>query len=167
MRGNRNVRLGHPQWAGLQERGGLYSGEVFSYFPQTKKEKEEDAPRRLAKQGKYDNGRKVGEWVTHGWNGEYHNMPYENGKRHGNAKWFYADAKIKREQRYANNMMHGGGAFYGVDGHATRHVYYDRNQLRDPSPNRLAGIDKLSPEDPEKEGPSLLDTIMSLVKTYL
>ena len=147
--------------------GGLYSGSVTSYFPQTEKEKENKVERRVAKEGTYENGRKIGDWTTRHWNGDYQKIPYENGKRHGNAKWYYADEGIKREQRYANNMMHGGGAFYDANGALTKQVFYDRNQLRDPSPNRLAGIDKLSAEDEEDSGPGLVTTILDLVGEYL
>ena len=149
-----------------QRGGGLYSGDVKVYFPQTQKEKDADAERRISLEGAFSDGRKEGDWLTYSWNGERKKIPYENGKRHGTAKWFYADDAVKREQRYANDMKHGGGVYYDANGNITKQVYYDRNRRRDPSPNRLAGIDKLTTDDEAPVGPGFFKVVLDLINDF-
>ena len=145
---------------------GLYSGAVVSYFPQTAKEKENGVDRRIAKEGEFKNGRKEGDWTTYSWNGEYSVIPYENGKRHGLAKWFYTNEVVKREQWYGNNMRHGSGTYRNANGEITKQVFYNRDRLVNPVGARRAGIDKLSTEDVEEEGPGLVDTILKMVDEF-
>ena len=140
--------------------GGLFSGAVKGYFPQSAKEVEAGADRRVSSEGEYKNGRKEGDWTTYSWNGEKAVIPYENGKRHGRAKWLYADGDPKKEQWYANNMKHGSGTWYDPGKKVTKQVFYERNQLVNPRGDRRSSLDVLSTEDTKPAGPGFFDTLL-------
>lgn len=166
---------GPPELSDLDMRNGiayekgtsnLYSGPVVVYFPADPKNPQKDGDKpRIAQEGTFLNGRKEGTWITHGWNGETEEIPYEKGKRHGLAKWRYPNQNVKREQQYAADMMHGGGFEYDMDGKITRNVFYDRNRLISTPPNRRDGIDKLEADDPPS-GPGLIATVLQALKEY-
>ncbi|MBF0583753.1 MAG: hypothetical protein HQL80_05895 [Magnetococcales bacterium] len=142
-----------------------YDGHVVVYFPVDPKEQEQKAKPRIAQEGNYLKGRKEGTWITYSWNGETEEIPYENGKRHGLAKWRYPDQSVKREQQYAADMMHGGGFEYDMKGNITHNVFYDRNRLIPTPPNRRDGIDKLDSADAQK-GPGFFGKMIQAIKEY-
>lgn len=167
---------GPPELSDLDVRNGiayekgtskLYTGPVVVYFPVKAQEegKEQEGKPRIAQEGAFLNGRKEGKWITHGWNDETEEMPYENGKRHGLAKWTYPNQNVKREQQYANDLMHGGGFEYDINGQITRNVFYDRNRLIVTPPNRRDGIEKLDSADPPS-GPGFIATTIQALKDY-
>ena len=157
-----------------QRGGGLFSGDVVSYFPQSPKEIKDEAKRRVSVQGSFSDGRKEGDWTTYKWNKEYQIIPYENGKRHGNAKWFHTNGTLKHEQRYANDMKHGSGAFYNPNYNSRskdpktnqkiiRQVFYERGRLVNPRGNRK--VSKLSASDAEPSGPGFFKVVFDLLVT--
>lgn len=139
--------------------GGLFSGSIKGYFPQSAKEIEAGKDRRVSTEGEYKNGRKEGDWITYSWNGEKEVIPYENGKRHGLAKWTYANGDPKQEQWYANHMKHGSGTWYDPGKKVTKQVFYERNQLVNPKGDRRSSLDKLSTEDAKPATPGFLDSL--------
>lgn len=147
--------------------GGLYSGSVVSHFPQSASEKERGEDPRPSLEGAFKDGRKEGDWTTFSWNGEYAVMPYENGKRHGLAKWYYASKKTKREQWYGNNMRHGSGTTYNPAGQVTRQVFYEYDRMRDPVGKRRAGIEKLTTDDEEAKGPGFFKVLIEALDDLL
>ncbi|MBF0400955.1 MAG: hypothetical protein HQL90_09335 [Magnetococcales bacterium] len=152
--------------ATLDMRGGVayikgtldrFDGEIVAYYPQSSEEIAEQRPPRIRQKGEFRNGLKAGVWITYGWSGEREEMPYENGKRHGKALWLYAntgkqlptwmagaDKGVKRDQQYADDMLHGPGAWYDKDGNITKQIFYDRNQVIHTPENRMEGIPKLT-----------------------
>ena len=117
----------------------LFSGDVIAFYPHTAQEKP-----RVYQTGTYEEGRKRGRWIIYKWNGEREETYYDYGKRHGLRNWYYTHDRIKREQRYANNMMHGEGTYYDEQGTITQQVFYDRNRRISTPHNRLKGIKKIS-----------------------
>lgn len=151
-----------------------YDGNVVAYYPQTPEEIAENKPPHLHQKGALRDGLKTGIWVTYGWNKEREEMPYENGKRHGKAIWFDsstgsqlplwvegADKGLKKDQHYANDMLHGPGAFYDVQGNITKQVFYDRNQLITTPENRMDGIPKI---ETSRETYGILDRFIQKIR---
>lgn len=153
-----------------------YDGDVVAYYPQTPKEIAEKKPPRLHQKGAFRDGLKTETWITYGWNNEREEIPYENGKRHGKAIWYYpgtgatlptwmegADKGVKRDQHYANDMMHGPGASYDMQGNITKQVFYDRNQLIQTPENRMDGIPKI---ETTRETYGVLDRLIQRMRGW-
>ncbi len=120
--------------------GTPFSGSVVSYFPQRRKNEKP----KVYQSGSYNMGLKDGRWITYNWNGEKEDMPYVNGRRQGMAKWYYTHDRLKREQRYSMNVKHGEGAYYDTSGRTLKKVYYDRDRMIPPPPDREKGIKDLT-----------------------
>ena len=64
-------------------------------------------------------------------------------------------------------MRHGSGTFYNTKGDVVKQVFYDRNRLRRPAPNRRDGIDKLSTEDEGPQGPGFFKALIVAIQELL
>ena len=127
--------------------GKVFSGSVVAYFP-----RQGDQTPRVYMTGAYSMGLKDGHWITHKWNGEKEDATFVDGRREGVTKWYYPQERIKREQRYSMNMMHGEGAEYDTNGQATRKVFYDRGRLIPPPPGREKDLDDLTRTGQDQRG---------------
>ena len=118
---------GHDMGA-MQKKGGKYylkkakfpfSGQAVAYFPSKKGEE-----RRILEQGRLQGGLREGEWVAYKWNGEWSEIPYRKGRRHGEMIVYHPNGNKKSTQEYENGKPDGVGTFFDASGDPVRHVYY-------------------------------------------